>query len=232
MADVSWPMDLLKPAGGRAKPAFATISGGRSLSGIEQVIANDAGFWTLTMHELTVTSEDALRVWNEIELILGGRSGTVLVPVLTNSIPYPVDGNGDPITAYAESAHSDGAYFSDGSGYAQDVISATTENSIAARAVTGQFRFSAGGELKAGMYWGVGERAYRIKSIDSSFTDGSGTVYVVSFWPPAREAIAGGTALELLDPRFRARLATDSEMAFDADVLYRGRPSLDFIEDV
>lgn len=232
-ADVVWPEAVLKATAGKSKVTATTIGGGRSLSGLEQVVANDAGFWRLTMANISVRSNAHVEVWNAIEVQLQGRSGTVVVPMLDcMRSPWPtVDGK--LLASYGDIPFSDDALFSDGVGFYQPVIVADASSGIAERATSGTIRISYGGTLAAGMHFSVGERGYRIQRVLSTTDLGGGVAsYTITFWPPAREAIEAGTALNLDCPHFRARLASDGEMDFDPELFKFGRPTLNFVEDV
>lgn len=232
VADVIWPIEVLKPSAGKSKVTAATVGGGRSLSGLEQIIQNDAGFWRLTMANIVIRSHQHVRLWNALEAILQGRSGTVLVPMIDcGRQPWPfVDGHA--VTSYGQIPFSDGALFNDGTGFYQPVIEATVLGTIAARATSGTLHVTYGGEVMAGMHFSVGERAYRIKRVSGTVESGDIVTYDITFWPPAREAMSDGADIDFDRPKFRARLATDTEMDMDPDMLVFARPTLNFVEDV
>lgn len=233
MADIFWPTTILKPMAGKSKIVAATISGGRSISGLEQVVQSDAGYWRLTMAQIRIGNNEALRTYNVIEATLQGRGGTALVPFLDcHRAPWPVI-NGVTVTSNGSQPWSDGTLFNDGTGWLDPVIIADMVDEVAAGATTATIRIIVGSALLAGMHWQAGERGYRIQRVLSETIESAdSTLYSIQFWPPARDAIPAGTSLNFDDPRFLARLETDDEMDFDAELWKHGRPTLNFIEAI
>lgn len=231
--DVEWPVCALRPTGGAPKPTARSVGGGVSLTGLEQVVQSDAGFWRLTMDGVVINNNDRVTVWNAISGILNGRIGTALVPALLNgTAPFPVVSGQVRLTTYGAIPHSDGTLFSDGTGYRQPVIIAELDTGISLRGTTATIRVSYGDALGGGQHFSVNERLFRILRATNARADGSDTLYDVTLWPPAREAVLAGTALEFDRPMFRARLASDDAMDADFGLMKFASPSVEWVEDV
>lgn len=82
---------------------------------------------------------------------------------------------------------------------------------------------SAGADIRPGMHFQVGERAYRLVT-------GGGSSWKVL--PPLRDAITSGTSLNFNDPRLRCRQETDDGMDLLLTHLRFGKRDVTFIEDV
>lgn len=74
----------------------------------------------------------------------------------------------------------------------------------------------------------VGEKLYEIGSVDSVV----GSIYTCTIWPPIRQPIGSGIALEFDAPKIRVILATDNEMDLTLDLLKFGSGTVNFKEDV
>ena len=208
MADYMWNCSLLTPtaAGPPVLVAMNTV-GGRTLTGMEQVVGNAAGYWTMQYQGITVFSDDQIREWNHLQGGLSGRAKTVLIPVFDS-----LRGPKLPVTATWDIASSPGA----GTGYI--LVAGDVAN------------------LHPGMHFTVAERLYRITGFpDPKVMVGSDARYHVQIRPPLREALAIGTALAFDSTMaFRCRLASDDAMSgLLLDVWKVGNsPSVSFVEDV
>ncbi|WP_245414806.1 hypothetical protein [Brucella oryzae] len=85
------------------------------------------------------------------------------------------------------------------------------------------------GQLQPGMDFSIGERMYRIRTVQMT---GENTA-TITFRPPARAAAPTGSEMEFDYPVCRMRLATDSEMDLDLDLISQWSfPTVNLIEDV
>lgn len=231
--DVEWPTCILRPTGGAPKPTARGISGGVSITGLEQVVMSDAGFWRLTMTGVVVNNYDRRLAWDGIAGILNGRAKTALIPALVmGTAPWPIVGGVRVTTAGPDQPHSDGTFFSDGTGYSQRVIEASLETGIALRGTFATIRIASGSALMSGMHFSVNERLFRILTVTNERTDTGSTLFDVTLWPPAREAVGAGSVLEFAHPVFRARLATDDAMEADFQMFKLASPNVEWVEDV
>lgn len=203
MADVTWPDDTLKPKDVALAIRAFSAGGGRTLRGIEQVVQPDAGRWEISFGNIPIRTNDDVLRWRELEVLIGGRAKTVLVPAHDGKrAPWP---GGVPGAA----------------------ITATIFGAISRRATTGFITVTSGAALEEGMHFSVSERLYRIREITSTV----GSLYGFTFFPPAREAMSNGATAEFRRPVCRCRLASDDQMNVVLDVLRYAFPSIVFLED-
>lgn len=78
---ITWGQCELVPSGINVDIVSPTVSPGRSFTGIEKVVHPDAGHWRIIYHDVPVRTREEVLRWREIELLLSGRTGTILVPV-------------------------------------------------------------------------------------------------------------------------------------------------------
>ena len=233
-ADVVWPTAVLPARSGRPQIVSATVGGGRAMSGLEQAVASDAGYFAMKM-VVPVSKNAQVKAWNALEAILGGRSGTALIPALDcKRAPWPIVG-GVALTDFGDIPFSDDALealFDDDAGFSDPVIVAALESSILAGGLVATIRMSAGADLEAGMHFSAKERLFRIARIVSSSADGDDKLWSVRLALPAREPLAAGTILDFSCPMFRAVLASDGEMALDLDLMKFGTATINWVEDI
>lgn len=210
-----WPRRLLAPRKVTAEPVYATSSGGRSLTAVEQIVATDAGYWSIVLDEIPVAGAVRKKVWRAMSVLLEGRMNTCAVPIYDYEAPWPSGGTYADLPGIP---FSDGALFSDDTGFAQPAITATVQSAVALGAVTVPINLTNGGPLEVPNHFSVENRLYRIKSITSVV----GTLTTVKVWPPVRVAMTAGQTAEFDDPRQLCRLATDGEMMSAPDD-YAGR---------
>lgn len=233
MTSIVWPTCVLKPTAVQFSLAAMTTSGGASPTGSEQVVGNSPGRAKISLNSIPIRNKQQIRCWRAIEAALGGRAGTILVPVYDKSRgPFPLV-NGKSLFAYGDVPFSDDARFDDGSGFYQPVISASVTADVAAGAVAASIQIDYGAELEAGMIFGVGEFAYVVSQVLDVDETGSNPIYSIKFRLPAREAIASGTAPDFDNPVVRCRLVADDGMALPAlDLWKTADASVAFVEDV
>lgn len=236
MADpIVWPTCVLKPAAAQLSLAAMTTSGGASPTGSEQVVGNSPGRVKIALNNIPIRNREQVRCWRAIDAALGGRAGTIMVPVYDKSRgPFPTVA-GQILYTYGDISFGDGALFDDGSGFYQPVIIAVMASpyDVAPGAVTMPVQVDYGAELEAGMVFSAGEYVYVISQILSvDDTDGN-MVYSIAFRPPAREVIAADASLDFDNPAVRCRLASDDGMALPAlDLWKTADASVSFVEDV
>lgn len=203
MADVTWPDDTLKPKDVALAIRAFSAGGGRTLRGIEQVVQPDAGRWEISFGNIPIRTNDDVLRWRELEVLIGGRAKTVLVPVHDGKrAPWP---GGVPGAA----------------------ITATTFGVIPRRSTSGFLEVTTGAALEEGMHFSIGERLYRIRQLVAQVDD----IYSITFFPPAREEVSNGASAEFRRPVCRCRLASDDQMDVVLDVMRYASPSLVFLED-
>lgn len=230
-ADIWWPDQILNPSSIRAAPSAQTISGGRTLSGLETVIQSDSGFWTITLTEVPINTVEQVLCWQGIEARLSGRYGTILVPLYSKlNAPFPV-GMGIPADLPGL-PFSAGQFFASGVGFRNRRIIVKLVNSLNIGDTTAVIRLHVGSDLRAGQIFGDEANEYAYKITKCVLRRGTIHTYDCSIWPQARAMIPKLTYINMDNPRVRCRLQMDAGM--DATFQYGkfARPSVTFEEDV
>lgn len=230
-----WPELVLSPRQATAEVVPATTSGGRSITAVETIISFDAGYWTIILDQIPVASIAQKRAWKGTSAILGGRFGTIGVPIYdTDCPPWPLDSNGNPVTGNTQVPFADGKFvlFADGVGFSQDLIVAYMYEDAAQNDTQVSIQIVQGDVLQPGQTWSFGYRMYRIIAA-SQVSAGAAPVYTVTVNLPLREAIPAGTQIEFDDPMCICRLATDTEMqSAPDDYAGRGLGKVTFVEAI
>jgi len=228
---ILWPREVLWPQKANFDPAPQSLSGPASVSGLTQTVASSAGIWKATLTNINIYKPEALMAFRAISAMLDGRLGSILVPFW----PYEVELGLQPTPEgavegglYNPAPHSDGAFFSDGSGYVGRVIDVKLTTAIVKGATTASIAINVARLIQPGQHFSIGERLYRLKAV--SYTDDKEAD--INFWPPARDAASVGDNLEMDCPVCRMKLATDSEMDVELAQLAFATPTVNFLEDV
>lgn len=221
-----WP-STLTPQNVAFDIAPRTLAAPSSISGITQVVASDAGIWKATLGEIDIRRREQILAFRAIGVRLEGRLNPIVVPLCGAWQPRP-PGPADGSSLLAAVPHSDEAFFSDGSGYVGIVNSVSLADALAVRATTADIVIDAGGTIEPGQHFSIGNRLYRIRSVDYT----SETEATITFRPPLREAADAGAALEFDDPVCLMRLATDNEMDLELALHRYGSPTVTFLEAV
>lgn len=222
MAVVFWPYDLLPPRNFAVTKAPATVQGAVSISGITQRMASDAGRWRATLQGVPLTTDARIKLWRQIEGLLGGQMGQIVLPV--------VDLDRAPATiGYTTDVGYSGSYLD------LDPTASLTRNHNAdlnANAAVGATRVvidvTAGSLPEAGQFFSLGYHLYSITKIVAS----SAGQVVADVWPPLRKAGSANDVCDFTRPKLLCRLANDDAMA--TPPLEFGRwafADLDLIED-
>lgn len=226
MATILWPRSVLKPKRDPFNIAARTLAGPSSVSGVSQVSASDAGIWKATFADIIIKRGTAsILAFRAIANLLEGRMHPILVPRCCAYQPFDPDWK-DLLNRVP---HSDTSPFSDGGLYRSRAIDIRLTSNIPLRGTTANIAIVAAGQLQPGQDFSVGERMYRIRTVQVT---GANTA-TITFRPPAREAVSAGTEMEFDRPVCRMRLATDAEMDLDLDLVAPwSYPTVNFIEDV
>ncbi len=178
----------------------ASISGGRSLSGIEDRIATDGGgYWYADIGDAALRTRERIMTWRAFKSAIGGV-GPFIFPIC--------DARHQPITRRLLVPHSDGTSFDDESLYSQGSAEVTAAADAPLRATRLTLDIAAlgrpliGGERFTIVHPNWGARCYQIGLIDGN---------EVQFLPPLREAVTAGTEIDFKNPRFVAHV--DGQMS-------------------
>lgn len=220
---IRWPWSVLPPRNLSVDIAPRNLAGPSSVSGKTQVVSSDAGLWKISLEQIPVVSDDSIKTFRAIDTLLEGRLNAIVVPI--SRFYQPVHPDADTLGLYDPVPHSDGATFSDGTGYVGGSIKVTAAHDAAVRATSLGVLVSYGGDIQPGQHFSLNERLYRIRTFDPA----SGAM---TFRPPLRDAVTTGTELNFDDPVCRVRLASDDAMNLPLGFGRWSFPTVNFVEDV
>ncbi|MBN9018719.1 MAG: hypothetical protein J0H11_15000 [Rhizobiales bacterium] len=220
----TWPGAVLRSANINLRLSGQDLGGGRSLSGSEQTISTDAGFWKLDIGGVVLKGRPEVMLWRALEGALDGRSNTIDI-VICDVTRGRVGGEAVP--------HSDGTTFSDGSMYVggspvTTAASATLRAGLLVLDTAGAYELIGGETLSIDHGGDIGPRLYRIRQI----TNVDGDTVTVRITPPLRAAVASGESVEFARPKGRFKLAEAEGMAAELDLKRRAQPSVGFVEAI
>lgn len=209
MADpIEWPRTLRRTAS-TFHPLTLTRSGGRSMTGAEQIVASDAGYWTASI-AVMIRNTAELHLWRAIQAQILGRTSTIYIGP-ENQIRQPAAAGAGYVIPSGATTHSDGSRFSDTSSYASGISVGTLSGAVAKGGMSGTIVMPAGQVLLVGQFFEVAKRLYVVRSSDLAAAD----TYAVTFWPPARTAWASGDPILMDNPRGTFRLSADTDATMD-----------------
>lgn len=207
------------------------ISGGKALSQIAPAARVDGGgLWMATLTDVQASTADQVRAWLALAARLdGGATPVVLTKRDVRLAPWPTVG-GVAVTSN-ETTHDDDSLFSDDSGYAGGVISASLVNAASLRATTLTVSLAVGSALRGGEHFSIEHETFshRIYRVAAVTVNGSGQS-VLTIRPPLREDVTAGTRLEFDNPKCVMQLANPDEMDLALDMRFQGKASPRFIE--
>ena len=190
-------------------PDYGHAASPPALDGTQQYgSSNGGGLWRCTLNGVQLRSTAQIKAWLALEIQLRGGKVPIDVPLfLWVYQPKPVVGASVDIAAVG--------------GWAARAIGGTVVLNDADGLEPGQ-HFS---DYDATIY---GWRMHRIESV--SAVGGQPTQRYITFWPPARFAVADTHALEFDEPRCVMRLAGSGSMDLDLDLRKRGNPNAELVE--
>lgn len=169
-----------------------TLSGGRAISGAQDVVSTDGGGRVYAeFGEGDLIDRDKVLAWRALITMLEEGVTEMVVPFC--DIRHQPFGGEHTATYGDGSVHSDGTPFSGGGPFGETTAPA------ALRATTLQFNGAFSQPLIGGEWFTIehiakGPRAYRVRTVAGD---------VLTFRPPLREAITAGTRLDFANPRCR-----------------------------
>jgi hypothetical protein len=253
----TWPFALKFQSQAWAKSS-SSRTGGAGLTGVQQIVRTDAGFWT-AQATLAFSSTGRRRgeplslAYRALYAALDGMAGEVDVPCVTPWRPYDINGRMHNANAAAGFTENMGLF--DHSGFGQAEVATVWVDSAAALRATRLVLRHDGEGLRPGHFFGIGPRLYlvaRAWALSSAGVGGEmdygaqdmffggeqiffgteGEKQAVEFWPPLREAVAADVPLILGRPVCRMRLASDDTGVFEHTPGGVVAPSLEFVESV
>lgn len=224
MADI---IELTLPIADRQDPqlSFNTRSPGVAMDGSEQIISPLSERWTWAI-TIPVFTKSAARGSRIIKSGLKGRFNYLLARVCDQYRITRKDIGG----VYDGSSvhHSDGSYFSDGSGYS--LTQPNTILMVAADENQDQVLMAGSylaGAMSAGVFFSID---YDLYQVDAWEIDDDGN-YIVSFSPPLRAPAAAGAEVDF-DAKCLWRLASDGEGMLDLQIGRFGYMRLNLVEPI
>lgn len=218
-----FPVHLFNPAAVNARPVAQVISGGTSLSGIEETIATDGGGrWVVEYSGIELRTPQQQRVWSAWAGYLAGGVVECLVPLLSlATAPRPMAWDGP---RRVSTLVVDDPVFPTSVQYAAPLIAASLADDADVRATTLAIDLTSAGEILGGEKLSIGEYAYKIVR-----KTGANTFNVT---PPLREAVSEDDAVEFNWPLVKCRAAPGQDLETP---ITRGRfstVSIVFLESV
>lgn len=215
---IQWPRNLVARATNlRVRPM--TRSAGEAINGFEQVGSALSAKWQLqlTFNNLKF---DRILAYRAILAAMNGRENWLRFPINDRTL-WPTDA---ALGLARGIPHSDGALFSDGTGYAtNDIGGVVVSGELGDKAVTIGLAGRATG-FQAGQYFGAGEDLYISKSV---IYDSSGNA-AVKFEPSFRRDYDGATFR--LRPYLICRATTDDTGDHNIEYGRQTAPALDLME--
>jgi hypothetical protein len=230
------PIQYLRPTRASFDVVGSAMDGGRNGLGQSISIEMGGGGFVTAAYERCVLQGDDMERHEVINWASARGNGSFRffnVPIINDGIgPFPIiNGKRRPIIGGIP--HSDGALFSDTSGYSQ----ATVYGEITEVVHSGIIKMKAYG-LARPLRWSdwfsiyhpnKGWRAYRYWDVISK-TDEENPIYTLAMAPPLREAVTVGTRVELARPMCVMKFPAGFTLPWDYEAWYQSRPSLQFVE--
>lgn len=216
---IEFPPLLLREQSVSWRLGATTVSPGQGGSGGFAVNRFDGGgLWLADLNEVSLRTRAQVLLWRAVAALAENGVVPINVPMCEKRFfPAPVV-NGKRVTATpAAVPHSDGMFFSDGTGYAgMPIVVAATVGDAALRATVLTLTWPTGGALQGGEKFSICHNGgqgdgWRLYEIKTAVLDGSGN-YVISFRPPLRGPVAASTAVEFDNPRCLMHLARPDAM--------------------
>lgn len=178
----------------------ALLSGGKALSGDEDVIASDGGGrWYADLGNADQYTRDRVMLWRAFKSAISYGAAPFVFPVS--------DIRHQPSRGRVRVPHSDGTTFSDDTLYASGDCEAGLTADAGLRATQISISMTLGKPLIGGerftiVHPAMRDRCYQIGRI----IDQTATTATVQFHPPLREAAPAGGAVDFNNPRCVMRL--------------------------
>lgn len=206
------------------------VGGVPALAGGNQWVQSEAGIWQVNYDSLAVARPAMRKLFKSLALQINGPGTPIMLPIRSSGMkPWPIKG-GQPVKKFGSIPFSDGARFSDGTGFYQSVIAV----SLAASASMGDAQVSLqldnGSALEAGMGFSMPDGRYHEISIVLSEPDPGAKVYSVEILPELRADYAAGTLCEFDRPTLIAELADTDQMQLRGSNSKFATPSVQFVE--
>lgn len=197
-------INLSQPISDRTDPRLVpnTRSGGPAINGEEQIISSLSSVWRWTAH-LPIHNKATARSWRLTRALLEGRWNYLRTRICDR---YRLSRREVGATYSGDVPYSDGAFHSDGTGFALAQPSAPILAAAERHATT--ITISApefGGAMSAGLFFSINDRLYVVTGWEQD-----GDEYELTFKPPLRADVEEGDTADF-DAKAIWRLESDDE---------------------
>lgn len=231
-----WPT-VLVPSSESWRLEGGSRSGGRSLTGAEQVVVGPSARWRATL-TIPVHTPAKVLAFRALLAALDGRAGTVLVgPIEVTRAPWfidPLTGGRITYRRGARDAAIDPAYDTNPDTSADLDFRVSGAAALNATALT--IQRVRGGLLLPGMKFSIADRMHVITALTTLDPADPATGLAVpgtigiQFRPWLRAAAPAGGLIEFGTPRCVMRLASDDTGALELQLSRYGSVTLDLVE--
>lgn len=216
-----FPAHVFNPNSVRSYIERKTLSGGTSLSGVEDTVLTDGGGrWVIELSDIALDTPRQIRSWDSWNGYLNAGTADVLVPFVSiETAPRPALGRGymPPSDIYA----NDPLYPTIVRFQAPYIIAKLAE-SAPLRATTLRITMQHGAPIEGGERFSLGERGYRIRR---KLSDG-----LFQIEPPLREAVTAGTEVNFDWPVVRCRAVPAEDWSPAIEIGTYADASIRFVE--
>lgn len=229
---IDWPAALIKYQQVMPWLEKNVASSGASLSGVERVVATDAGRWrygfsTMIWNKKNVDDVSRILAWRAFITLAEGRGNIIRVPIndigVTRDIQF---GAGIAVSADNPSLpYSDGTYHSDGTGFTQAF---SPPLSGGQGSTTIKITFASAFVPQPGHFFSVNDRLYAIKTV----TLVTGSTYQLTFAPRMRAPVAEGDTIHFETLTCLMRLTDESLARVEQPLHLVSNIDLDFTEAI
>lgn len=229
-----WPLRILTPTAIGLDLYWPTRSTGEALGGDEQIGSALSARWQLSL-TFSINREARVRTYRGVKASLKGRYVAVRFPIFDPFRVSVVDAGGLPLTP-GGIPFSDGAFFSDGTGFASPDVTTTVTAVAALRSETIELDVgSINDALGFGQFLSVLDPALPLNAQDwlhvitdvGELADEKRTFTIA---PPLRNAVSIGDEVKIGRPMSLFRLKDDMSGSVSMQYGRFGQPSMDFVE--
>ncbi len=224
--------NFLSPASVSIDVMGSSVSGGRNANGESQTVEmSGGGLLTATYSDCKLTEPEQYEYVNYLGARFNGGFRFLNVPIITEWYG-PFAGKKAFIGGIP---HSDGSFFSDGSGYSQaSVWGEVTEAANLNAGIVKMRVYGLSRKLRWSDWFSIhhatkGWRAYRYWDI-LDVTAETNPVYTLALAPPLREAVTVGTRVEFARPRFVAKFKDGFTLPSVVEAFFVTQQTIQFSE--
>ena len=222
---IAWPTSTLRPIDIMFARRTYSRTGGRTITGIEQIVQSSSEYWIASL-AFKVQTEDQALTYRSLQAQTWGRSKQWIIPACPQ-IGIPPDL--EPVDFSFSSDFS--IDFSLGSS-APSGLSSESEALVTTAALIGATSLAIRVTdsrlvLKPGMYFSIGNQLYLIGTASGSFP-----YWTMTFRPKLRVAAPLGTSINFSNPKCLMKLTSDISGDLNLNMLRFSDLSLDFVEAI